>query len=251
METCDHRRRRAATGITELIERATGYLKRKRIIRYPKREVVAGIPAGDLMDRNDRARLIWWAECRSRAAPRRRGQSRSGPLTRAYKDVLRALLRFYNSKTRAVVIGSTKLAEEAGVDRSMVFRAIPVLEGLLGMRVWRREGREEREVRPGFWTRLTANAYCFFLPLGLSSLRDNIARAKQSQTATDTSKVKNFSIPQAVPVAACARETVPVHPPRSWIPPKNPMQGEVDLMAQRREVFHRQQVEALARKRGH
>ncbi len=133
----------------------------------------------------------------------------------------------------------------------MVFRAIPVLERLLGMRVWRREGREEREVRPGFWTRLTANAYCFFLPPGLSKLHNNIARFKQSQTATDTPKIKNSPTLQVIPVAACAKTVAPVHPTRSWILPKDQMQNEIDLLAKRREAFHRQQVEALARKRGH
>jgi len=122
------------------------------------------------LDRNAKARI--WAYANGYTARhRRRGQHR-GPLTRAYLDVLRALLwGFHNTHTGRCFPSYDAIAEAAKVDRATVARAITALE-VGRVLSWENRLVRERIMAPGLLgpvaslvPRRTSNAYWFYDPL--------------------------------------------------------------------------------------
>ena len=93
----------------------------------PRREKVFGPGQGLALDRNAKARIMVYARCWS-AKHRRPGQHR-GPLTRAFMEVLEALLwGFHNSRDGRCFPSYESIAAKAQCNRDTVYEAIKALE---------------------------------------------------------------------------------------------------------------------------
>jgi hypothetical protein len=93
----------------------------------PRREKVFGPGRAAPLDRNAKARIMTYARAWS-ARQRRPGQHR-GPITRAFLDVLEALLwGFHNSRSGCCFPGYEAIAGKADCARSTVAGALKVLE---------------------------------------------------------------------------------------------------------------------------
>jgi hypothetical protein len=132
-----------------------------------RREKVFGPGRAVPLDRNAKARILAYARAWS-ARQRRTGQHR-GPITRAFLDVLQALLwGFHNSRSGCCFPGYEAIAAKAECARSTVAEALKVLE-LAGVLTWQhRIARiQVREVDLfGHWASRwrvirTSNAYVF------------------------------------------------------------------------------------------
>ncbi len=155
------------------------------------REKVFGAGRSIPLDRNAKARV--WAYAKGWTALRRRKGQPRGPLTRAYLDVLQALLwGFHNAHTGRCFPSYERIAEVAKVDRATVARAIKELEAARVLS-WENRLVRERVMVPGLFgseaslvPRRTSNAYWFRDP------------APKSQNATGTG-LKNLSLPAELP----------------------------------------------------
>ena len=135
-----------------------------------RRDKVFGSGRTVPLDRNAKARV--WAYAKGWAALRRRRGQPRGPLTRAYLDVLKALLwGFHNAHTGRCFPSYERLAEAAKVDRATVARAIKVLEAARVLS-WENRLVRERVMVPGLFgpvpslvPRRTSNAYWFWDPV--------------------------------------------------------------------------------------
>ena len=105
------------------------------ISQKPRRRVkIFGLAQGTPLDRNAKTRIKAYAEAWS-ARARQPGQHK-GPLTRAFKEVLDALLwSFHNSKDGRCFPSYQTIAAKAGCARSTVAAALKVLE-LSGTLSW-------------------------------------------------------------------------------------------------------------------
>ncbi len=93
----------------------------------PRREKMFGPARGVPLDRNAKARIMVYARCWS-AKHRRPGQHR-GPLTRAFTEVLEALLwGFHNSRDGRCFPSYESIAAKARCNRDTVYEAIKALE---------------------------------------------------------------------------------------------------------------------------
>ncbi len=93
----------------------------------PRREKVFGPGQGIALDRNAKARVMVYARAWS-AKHRRPGQHR-GPLTRAFLEVLEALLwGFHNSRDGRCFPSYESIAAKARCNRDTVYEAIKALE---------------------------------------------------------------------------------------------------------------------------
>jgi hypothetical protein len=93
----------------------------------PRREKVFGPGRGFALDRNAKTRIMVYARVWS-AKHRRPGQHR-GPLTRAFMEVLEALLwGFHNSRDGRCFPSYESIAEKAHCNRDTVYEAIKALE---------------------------------------------------------------------------------------------------------------------------
>jgi len=119
------------------------------------------------LDRNAKARIQAAAEAYT-ARNRQPGQHK-GPLTRAFLDVLKALLwAFHNSRTGCCFPSYERIAEKAGCARSTVAEAIKALE-VAGVLTWQNRITRIRERcrdlfgQQGWRWRVvrTSNAYVF------------------------------------------------------------------------------------------
>ncbi|MGE0372937.1 MAG: helix-turn-helix domain-containing protein [Gammaproteobacteria bacterium] len=137
----------------------------------PRREKVFGLARGISLDRNAKARIMVYARGWN-ARHRRPGQHR-GPLTRAYLEVLEALLwSFHNSKSGLCFPSYETIAEKAECCRDTVYEAIKALEAA-GVLTWVNRIIRQRVPCPdllGGWTTSwriirTSNAYLFRDPL--------------------------------------------------------------------------------------
>ena len=138
--------------------------RQKKRLRSWRPSKVFGPATGIALDRNAKVRVMAYAE--GHTARHRQGRQHRGPLTRAYLDVLRALLwTFHNSHTGQCFPSYERLAEAAKVGRSTVGEA---LHALGEARVLRWENRLvwQRTIRPGLFgpepgrvPRRTSNAY--------------------------------------------------------------------------------------------
>ena len=136
-----------------------------------RREKVFGPGRAVPLDRNAKARIVAYARAWS-ARQRRPGQHR-GPITRAFLDVLQALLwGFHNSRSGCCFPGYVAIAGKAECARSTVAEALKALE-FAGVLTW------QNRITPALvrqrdlfgrwshrWTVIrTSNAYVFHDPL--------------------------------------------------------------------------------------
>jgi hypothetical protein len=96
-------------------------------MRCHRREKVFGHGRAVPLDRNAKARIAVYA--RAWSARNRQPRQHRGPITRAFLDVLRALLwGFHNSRTGCCFPGYESIAERAQCARSTVAEALKALE---------------------------------------------------------------------------------------------------------------------------
>jgi hypothetical protein len=166
-----------------------------------KREKVFGPAQGIPLDRNAKARIIVYARAWS-AKHRQPGQHR-GPLTRAFMEVLEALLwGFHNSRDGRCMPGYEAIALKAQCNRDTVYEAIKALE-FAGVLTW--VNRITRIVTReldlfGRWvsrTRIirTSNAYVFRDPLPCAEVRNSWGSSK-SENPPGT-QIQDFFLPSA------------------------------------------------------
>lgn len=171
----------------------------------PRREKVFGMPRGYSLDRNAKVRIRVYAEAWS-AKHKQPGQHR-GPLTRAFIEVLEALLwGFHNSKSGLCFPSYEAIAAKAKCNRDTVYEAIKALEAADVLtwvnRIFRERVREKDLF--GHWvtrwrTFRTSNAYRFRDPLPCAAGRPDPAGASKSENPSGTLN-QDVSIPKAAPV---------------------------------------------------
>jgi hypothetical protein len=143
-------------------------------ILHRPREKVFGPGRAIPLDRNAKARILAYA--RAWTARHRQPGQHKGPITRAFLDVLQALLwGFHNSRTGICFPSYERIAEKAGCHRCTVAEALKALE-FAGVLTWQhritrirercrdlfgREGCRWRVIR-------TSNAYVFRDPVSKS-----------------------------------------------------------------------------------
>lgn len=135
-----------------------------------RREKVFGPGRAVPLDRNAKARIAAYAKAWT-ARNRRPGQQK-GPITRAFLEVLEALLwGFHNSRSGACFPSYERIAEKAGCARSTVAAALKALEWA-GVLTWQHRITRVRERcrdlfgHEGWCWRVirTSNAYVFCDP---------------------------------------------------------------------------------------
>ena len=150
----------------------------------PRREKVFGPAKGIPLDGNAKARIMAYAQGIN-ARYKQPGQHK-GPITRAFLEVLEALLwGFHNSKSGICFPSYVKIAEKAGCCRDTVYEAIKALEALDVLTWVNRLARIQERVPDLFgklalrWRTIrTSNSYVFRDPLpcahnGQSSKSEN------------------------------------------------------------------------------
>ena len=141
-----------------------------------------GIP----LDRNAKARIM--AYVRGYNAKHKRAGQPHGPITRAFLDVLEALLwGFHNSRTGKCFPGYDAIAAKARCCRDTVHRAIRALE-VADVLTW--ANRFDKVKREEKWQVIrTSNAYAFRDPLPCVTL----ARTYKSEKPPGTPNQDDFS----------------------------------------------------------
>ena len=140
----------------------------------PKRAKIYGLPHGGALDRNAKARIVAYAKAWT-ARHRQPGQH-TGPITRAFMEVLRALLfAFHNSKSGWCFPSYEKIMEAANCSRDTVREAIKVLE-LADVLTWAHRLRRE-----GGKLLRTSNAYSFRDP---NPNADKQAKSSKTENST-------------------------------------------------------------------
>jgi hypothetical protein len=143
----------------------------------PRREKVFGPGRGAPLDRNAKVRIMAYARAWS-ARHRQPGQHK-GPITRAFLDVLQALLwGFHNSRSGVCFPGYEAIAAKAECARSTVAEALKVLEWA-GVLTWQHRIARVREQCADLFGRnasrwrviRTSNAYVFRDPQAVCSGR--------------------------------------------------------------------------------
>ncbi|MGE4046486.1 MAG: helix-turn-helix domain-containing protein [Acetobacteraceae bacterium] len=195
----------------------------------PRREKVFGPARGISLDRNAKARIMVYARAWT-ARHRQPGQHR-GPLTRAYLEVLEALLwGFHNSRTGLCFPSYEAIAAKAGCCRDTVYEAIRALEAA-DVLTWvsriMRERVREQDIF-GQWAlrwRIvrTSNAYVFRDPLPCAEGREAAKSENPAGTLNqDISVTKKQPAPleeldtgllaslRSLGMAIAAREGIPV-----------------------------------------
>ena len=144
-------------------------------MRSARREKVFGPGRAVPLDRNAKCRIQAYARAWSH---RNRSPSQhKGPVTRAFLDVLHALLwQFHNSRTGICFPSYDRIAERAGCARSTVAEAIKALEWA-GVLTWQHRIARIREACTDLFGRTTwrwrvirtSNAYVFRDPQAVNS----------------------------------------------------------------------------------
>jgi Helix-turn-helix domain len=136
----------------------------------PRREKVFGPGRAVPLDRNAKARIAAYA--RAWSARNRQPRQHRGPITRAFLDVLQALLwGFHNSRSGICFPSYERIAEAAGCARSTVAEALKALEWA-GVLTWQNRITRilvrERDLfgqwAPRWQVIRTSNAYVFTDP---------------------------------------------------------------------------------------
>jgi hypothetical protein len=138
----------------------------------PRREKVFGVAPGIPLDRNAKARIIVYTKAYN--ARMREGGQHIGPVTRAFMDVLRALLySFHNGRDGRCFPSYERIAEAANCCRATVYEAIRALEAA-GVLTWVNRLTKIRVPERDLFGRIahrwqvirTSNAYRFHDPQG-------------------------------------------------------------------------------------
>ena len=146
-------------------------------LRRGRREKVFGPGQAVPMDRNAKCRIVAYA--RAWSARNRQPRQHKGPITRAFLEVLGALLwSFHNSRSGVCFPSYEAIAARAGCARSTVAEALKVLEWA-GVLTWQhritriRERSQDLFGRNGWRWRVirTSNAYVFRDPASKSENR--------------------------------------------------------------------------------
>ena len=154
-----------------------------------RREKVFGPGRAVPLDRNAKARIAAYA--RAWTARNRQPGQHKGPITRAFLDVLHALLwQFHNSRTGICFPSYERIAEMAECARSTVAEALKVLEWA-GVLTWQHRITRVRERCRDLWGRAgwqwrvvrLSNAYVFQDPAG-HRLRGVPASESKNPTGT-------------------------------------------------------------------
>jgi hypothetical protein len=158
----------------------------------PCREKVFGKVGGIPLDRNAKARIIAYAKGYN-ARMKQPGQHR-GPITRAFMEVLEALLwGFHNSKDGRCFPSYESIAAKAGCNRDTVYEAIKALE-FANVLTWVNRITRMRQQIPdlfGKWSTVwrvvrTSNAYVFRDPLPCAENRPPELIPSKSENPTGT-----------------------------------------------------------------
>jgi len=172
-----------------------------------RREKVFGPGRAVPLDRNAKARIAAYA--RAWTARNRQPGQHKGPITRAFLDVLQALLwGFHNSRTGCCFPSYERIAEKAECARSTVAEALKVLEWA-GVLTWERRITRIRERcrdlfgREGWRWRVirTSNCYQFRDPQAVNSR----PVPSKSENRTGTQNQDDLSLPLSAP--ACGKPT--------------------------------------------
>jgi hypothetical protein len=158
----------------------------------PRREKVYGPARGIPLDRNAKARIIAFAKAWN-AKHRQPGQHR-GPITRAYQEVLEAMLwGFHNSHSGQCFPSYEAIAEKAQCCRDTVYEAIRALEAADVLTWVNRIVREQVRERDlfGKWASKwrivrTSNAYLFRDPLPCHAGRPDSMGLSKSENPAGT-----------------------------------------------------------------
>jgi hypothetical protein len=170
-----------------------------------RREKVFGPGRQIPLDRNAKARIMVYARAWSHRN-RQPGQHK-GPVTRAFQDVLQALLwGFHNSRTGCCFPSYERIAERAGCARSTVAEALRVLEWA-GVLTWQHRITRAVVRQRDLWGRWssrwtvirTSNAYVFRDP---QQPLTGVPAAK-SENPTGTQSQDVLSLPLSTP--ACGK----------------------------------------------
>ena len=169
-----------------------------------RREKVFGPGRAVPLDGNAKARIQAYA--RAWSARNKVGRQHKGPITRAFLDVLEALLwGFHNSRTGCCFPSYEAIADRADCARSTVAEALKVLEWA-GVLTWQHRITRIRErCRDLFggegwrWRVIrTSNAYVFRDPLAVNSR--GVSSKSENRTGTLNQEVLN-------PFPAAPRDT--------------------------------------------
>jgi Helix-turn-helix domain len=158
----------------------------------PRREKLFGDARGIPLDRNAKARIIAYAKGYN-ARMKQPGQH-WGPITRAYMQVLEALLwGFHNSRDGRCFPSYETIAARARCNRDTVYEAIKALE-FADILTWVNRITRIRHQIPdlfGKWSTVwriirTSNAYVFRDPLPCAETRPPEAKASKSENPPGT-----------------------------------------------------------------
>ena len=178
-----------------------------------RREKVFGPGRAVPLDGNAKARIQAYARAWS-GRNRQPGQHK-GPITRAFLDVLQALLwGFHNSRTGCCFPSYERIAEKAECARSTVAEALQVLE-LAGVLSWQHRLTRIREActdlfgRHGWRWRVirTSNAYVFRDPIPApgSEFRNRTGTLNQEIQLSIPAPASDPDNPLERALARCAR----------------------------------------------
>jgi hypothetical protein len=184
----------------------------------PRREKVFGPARGTPLDRNAKVRIAFYAEAWN--AQHRQPRQHRGPLTRAYIEVLEAMLwGFHNSRSGLCFPSYEAIAAKAKCCRDTVYEAIRALEAADVLTWVNRIVREQVRERDlfGKWAThwrivRTSNAYLFRDPLpcaqgrppGRFSSKSENPPGTQTQDISDTYESAAEPEPAAVAAARTA-----------------------------------------------
>jgi hypothetical protein len=177
----------------------------------PRREKIFGQGRGIPLDRNAKARIMVYA--RAWSVRNKQPRQHHGPLTRAFMDVLEALLwGFHNSRDGRCFPSYEAIAEKARCSRDTVYEAIKALERADILTWVNRIARARVMIEdllgkpvPGWRIIRTSNAYVFRdpLPCRQSGERSQATSVEipKSENPTGTLNPDLFSSFQAIPSA--------------------------------------------------
>jgi hypothetical protein len=166
----------------------------------PNGEKVFGPGRAVPLDRNAKARIAAYARAWSHR--NRQPSQHKGPVTRAFLDVLEALLwGFHNSHTGCCFPSHERIAEKAECARSTVAEALRVLEWA-GVLTWQHRITRIRERCPDLFGRegwrwrviRTSNWYQFRDPQAVNSR--HVPSKSENRTGTQNQDVPSLSYPR-------------------------------------------------------
>jgi hypothetical protein len=167
-----------------------------------RREKVFGPGRAVPLDRNAKCRIQAYARAWT-ARNRQPGQHR-GPITRAFLDVLRALLwGFHNSRTGCGFPSYERIAAQAGCARSTVAEAIKALEWA-GVLTWQNRITRIREActdvfgRTTWRWRVIRTSNCYQFRDQQPQLAGRPASKSDDRTGTPDQEIKSASLAPAI-----------------------------------------------------